>query len=296
MVAEEDALVPSIGVDGDCGPITINAIYKFQKHIVRLRIPDSRIDPSGKTEEILVEFLSKKQLKKAIDKIKQTFYSTLSKLGIKIPDGPKTNRVIHYRENARREVSQYSEKIVRLAMAYSGVKKLDFSSTRREINDQVRVMYNNCNQSKYRAAKSVARLVQLRGWGYRPPGWAVEQVYYDNRSKPKSETKALMKQKVIELLAKGQYVSKHCADLGTYKGYNVIDIPYSGVPIGQRAAMQAVLINFALVVKKGRKSKKGLASPANKNSLNSQKYIKKLIVEDACWHIEILQDGKPLPK
>jgi peptidoglycan hydrolase-like protein with peptidoglycan-binding domain len=38
-----------IGADGICGPQTINAIKNFQKNVVKLSVPDGRVDPNGRT-------------------------------------------------------------------------------------------------------------------------------------------------------------------------------------------------------------------------------------------------------
>ena len=89
-----------------------------------------------------------------------------------------TDLTIIYGEHARHEVSEYSENVIKLAMRSADVSSLVFSSTRRTIGDQARIMYENC--SRY-AVTSVAELRAARGWGYAPTGWAVEEVYFDNK-------------------------------------------------------------------------------------------------------------------
>ena len=45
----------TLNVDGIAGLKTCNAIYRFQKEIVKLSAPDSRVDPKGKTIRILTK-------------------------------------------------------------------------------------------------------------------------------------------------------------------------------------------------------------------------------------------------
>lgn len=186
-------------------------------------------------------------------------------------------RTITYRENARKEVSTYSEDVVKKVMELSGVAKVDFSSTRRTIEDQARIMYENASTF---SVSTVAELKKKRGWGYAKPGQAVEEVYFTNKGKPKQDVLQLMQNKIQELLNKGQRVSQHCADLATYCTYNVIDIPYSSVPDAKEETFESVLAGMSKTVKSSFDfdKKQGL-----------EQVIELLIIEDKCWHIEIAQ-------
>ena len=46
--------VPQLKADGKCGPITVAAIKQFQSQVVKMVLPDGRIDPTGKTWAALV--------------------------------------------------------------------------------------------------------------------------------------------------------------------------------------------------------------------------------------------------
>lgn len=41
--------LPPLATDGGCGPRTIEAIRQFQKTVMRLKMPDGRVDPKGET-------------------------------------------------------------------------------------------------------------------------------------------------------------------------------------------------------------------------------------------------------
>ncbi len=87
---------------------------------------------------------------------------------------------IIYRSKARKVLSDYTTKIIKLAMSYGGISKCDISSTLRTFDDQTRIMYNNC--SAYPNATSVAALRTARGWGYAAAGRSVEEIYYKNKA------------------------------------------------------------------------------------------------------------------
>jgi hypothetical protein len=38
-----------LDVDGDCGPLTRGAIKRYQQHFLKMKSPDSRVDPGGQT-------------------------------------------------------------------------------------------------------------------------------------------------------------------------------------------------------------------------------------------------------
>lgn len=271
--ADMDRRLAHLGVDGDAGDKTKKAIVVFQRLIVKLRVPDGRIDAGGRSERALVGALDKDDIDLLLKKYKSK------------PAPPKSAPgTVHYRQNARREVSQYSMNIIKLAMAYANISKVDISSTRRTVADQARIMYENCQRYN---VSDVNQLRAKRGWGYAAAGRAVETVYFANKSKPKEKVLPLMQAKITAYLQKGVRVSRHCADLATYNRYNVLDIPYSSVSVKKRE-FEAALIGMS----KDIKSKKAWQKKPN----SSQEFISVLIIEDACWHIEIAQDNKTLPK
>jgi peptidoglycan hydrolase-like protein with peptidoglycan-binding domain len=272
LYSQDYPMIPELDVDGKAGARTEESIYAFQKFVLKLRLPDAKIDKGGKTERIMVEKMEPAQLKQVVAKYRPEVQALPAVL-------PQYS--IRYSENARREVSQYSENIVKLAMKFAKVPTLVFSSTRRTIADQARIMYANC--SRYHVS-SVAALKQARGWGYGPTGGAVEEVYFANKDKPQAEVCKAMEDKITTFLAQGKRTSLHCVDPPTYKTRNIIDIPYSSVAQGQQQAFQDALFSMAQKIQN-----------ASYVKLRQYDYIDLVIVEDQCWHLEIPQLGKELP-
>jgi len=54
LISFDDMLIPELVVDGKIGDNTNKAIYKIQQFIVKLKVPDSRIDPNDRSEKTLV--------------------------------------------------------------------------------------------------------------------------------------------------------------------------------------------------------------------------------------------------
>ncbi len=278
IVSLSEFQIPQVTVDGKIGDKTKKAISKFQQYIVKLKLPDSRIDPNGRTEKTLVS--------KVIELDQDAIPSLLIKYKLKkeklaiTGSGPRN---INYRTNAKKVVSIYSENIIKLSMGYAGINKCDFSSTLRTFDDQARIMYDNC--SKYPAANSVATLRAARGWGYAKTGRGVEKVYFDNKSKSKDEVKKLMKEEIVESYNKGNMTSLHCVAEADYKKKNVLDIPFSSVSISKHKSFEQALMGMSAKVKNARYTQPKLA----------EIYISRLIIENKCWHIEIAQNNKILP-
>lgn len=258
-------------VTGKPGPDTEKAIHAFQKIVAKLRAPDSRVDNGGKTERIMADNMDAASLRKIVEKYRP---------GAPAPVAAFPATVL-YGSNVLREVSPYSESVIKLAMKFAKVSTVTISSSRRTVADQARIMYGNC--SRFDVA-SVAALKAARGWGYGPTGSAVEEVYFANKAKPKSETCKAMEGKISEFLRKGKRTSLHCVDEATYRSLNVIDIPYSSVPGTRKQAFQNALISM---------------SKSIQNAVSTQTrqydYIETLIIEDRCWHLEIPQIRKELP-
>lgn len=272
LYSQDYPMIPELVVDGESGPATEIAIYAFQKFILKLQMPDSKIDNGGKTERIMTEQMDAAQLKKVVVKYRPEVQS--------VP-AIDLQYTIRYADNALREVSQYSESIVKLAMKFTKVTSLTFSSTRRTIADQARIMYDNC--SRYNVS-SVTALKQARGWGYGATGWAVEEVYFANKKKPQSDVRKAMENKISEFLVQGKRTSLHCVDSGTYKSRNIIDIPYSSVTSGKKQAFQNSLFSMTKNIQN-----------ATYLLARQYDYIDLIIVEDRCWHLEIPQAIKHVP-
>lgn len=258
--------IPTIKIDGFSGPGTENAISVFQKEIVGLKYPDSKIDSPGKTERIMSEKLKQDVVKRVVSKYRSD---------IKIVSDITQ---INYRQNARREVSQFSENVIKLCMKFSRLEKIDFSSTRRTISDQARIMYNNCKNSN---TSSVSALRAKRGWGYGVAGRAVEQVYFDNSAQPKMDVRKDMEDKINEYLKQNKYTSRHCVTLGAYQTRNVIDIPYSSIAGRYKDDFENNLCSMSKIIKK-----KNRSPYKGKHQFD---LIDKIIVEGSCFHVEISQ-------
>lgn len=278
LLAEQDLRMPEIQVDGISGPKTINAISKFQTYYVKLKRPDSRIDPNGRSEKVLVA--------KAIEIDKDLIPALVKRHGLRRQppaqsgSGPRT---IHYRSNAKRVLSTYTENIVKLAMGFGGILRCDISSTIRTMDDQARIMYDNC--ASFPSATSVSSLRAARGWGYAVPGRKVEEVYFENKSRPRAEVISLMKEKIASVSKDGARVSLHCVPEVVFKKNNILDIPYSSVEGNRRKNFEIALMGMSTEVKNLR-----YQQPAK-----AEEYISRLIIEDKCWHLEIPQLNKALP-
>lgn len=244
-LAADDGRIPEVTVDGKMGQKTKNTIAKFQKYIVKLKAPDSRIDPNGRSEKTLISKIIEIDLE-LIPTLAAKYKLKKEKLAV-TGSGPRT---LNYATNAKKVLSTYSENIVKLAMAYGGVNKCAISSTHRTFDDQARIMYNNC--SEYPAANSVQSLRASRGWGYGEVGRSVEQVYFDNKTKTAEEIKTLMKAKIVELYNKGSMVSLHCVSEDSYKNKNVLDISHSSVPISKHKAFEQALMGMSQEVNNAR--------------------------------------------
>ncbi|MDH5178991.1 MAG: hypothetical protein OEZ39_08320 [Gammaproteobacteria bacterium] len=278
LLSYDDDRIPAVVVDGKAGTKTNTAIYKFQQHIVKLKSPDSRIDPDGRSEKILVSKVVEND-PEAIPQLLKKYKITRAKQ-VAVGSGP---RQIQYLTNAKKVVSTYSENIIKLAMAFAGINNCSFSSTIRTFDDQTRIMYSNCKA--YPNASSVETLRAARGWGYAAAGRSVEKVYFDNKSKSEAEIKAAMKEKIASLYKEGQTVSLHCVPEADYKKKNVLDIPYGSVIKSKQKDFEIALMGMSQTIKNAR----------HPQPTKGEIYITRLIVEDKCWHIEIAQLNKELP-
>jgi len=277
LLATEDMRLDMLTADGSCGKQTKTAIEKYQRHIVKLKKPDQRIDPNGRSEKVLLATVSGMN--------KSTVATTAKKYGLAKAGaqahiaGPKH---IVYRTNARKVLSSYTENIVKLAMSYAGVNTCDISSTLRTFDDQTRIMYDNCGA--YPNATSVTALRSARGWGYAAAGRSVEEVYYAKKSEGQEKCKQAMKNKIEALYKESKKVSLHCVSEADYNNKNVLDIPYSSVNAGKRREFETALMGMTREIKNIRYKK-----PAQ-----GEIYIDRMIIEDKCWHLEIPQSDKKI--
>ena len=278
LISTEDMRIPCIEIDGSSGPKTESAIYHFQKYIVKLTRPDSRIDPNGRSEKALIA--------KAVEIDKDLLPTLAKKYAVKRQASTQSGagpRIIKYRTSAKKVLSKYTENIIKLAMSYGNINQCDISSTYRSFNDQARIMYDNANS--FPAATTVAGLRTLRRWGYGANGRAVEAIYFENKSKSRKDVIELMEKKVKSLNKAGQVVSRHCVSEAAFNKRNVLDIPYSSVPPAKRVPFEKALMGMSTKVSNAR-----YASPSK-----GVQFITRLIIENKCWHIEIEQNNKPLP-
>lgn len=285
QLALQDMRLDTLKADGACGPKTKEAIGKFQQYIVKLKKPDQRIDPNGRSEKTLVAHVNNldSTLGNTLD---NNLANTLAKKYGLVKAGAQSHnpgiKQIIYREHARKVLTGYTENVIKLAMNYAGINQCDISSTLRTFDDQARIMYNNC--AAYSNATSVSTLRAARGWGYKAAGQAVETVYFAKKSEDKADCLAAMKEKITELYSNGQKVSLHCVSEADYKLRNVLDIPYSSVHASKQKAFELALMGMTENVLQSR-------HPA---PVKSEIYIDKLIIEDRCWHLEIPQTGKKI--
>jgi len=262
LVSEEDMRMPELVVDGKSGPNTVGAIKKFQKFYVKLKNPDGRVDPNGRSEKSLVAKALEID-KSYLDDLAQKY--KLKKVSKSVHhSGPK---VISYRINAKRVVSEYSENVIKLAMSYAGINRCDISSTIRTFYDQARIMHDNCQA--FPGATSVDSLRSSRGWGYAAPGRQVEAVYYKNTSLGRDATIEAMKAEIKKIYNQGQRVSLHCVSEADYKLNNIIDIPYSSVVNSARKEFEIALMGMAQEIKNIR----------YKKPIAGETYITTLIIE-----------------
>lgn len=193
----------AIQEDGLVGPKTIAAIEEFQKRVVRMSMPDGRVDPGGATFRAL----------------SNTSTSPVA------PSSPAGSTTVVYKDTLssnERIVDLYCFNVIKMVMENAGCSKGVITSTIRTPEEQVDIMYRN-------AKTNLAGQYSLYGSN----GDAVLKVYEDNKQKPEAEVKRLMVAKVKELLQNNRRVSLHVTTAENYRLKNIIDI---GVNSTQAAA------------------------------------------------------------
>jgi len=158
--------------------------------------------------------------------------------------------------------------VIKIALKQCGMTHAVITSTIRDIDEQLRIMYAN-------AKKNIQSQYDLYGSG----GEAVLDVFVANKTKPKDEVIKLMTEKAYKLPESGLRISKHVVSKKQYLKENIIDI---GV-----ASTKKVCKNF-----NAKKFTKAL------NSLVKEGYINTFYDEtkkpNKSWHIEITPGKKPL--
>lgn len=178
--------------DGRVGPATIGAIEVFQRRVVKLLRPDGRVDPGGRTLQILNRH-SIKPTVPAIGTVRVTYSKSLS-----VP---------------KQIVSDYAKNVIKLALKKAGMSQAVITSTIRTPEEQAGIMYRNVK-------KNLNSQFKLYG----ATGDEVLKVYKANSTQPEADVIKLMKEKIEALLKAGRRTSKHVVTESQYKSLNIIDI------------------------------------------------------------------------
>jgi peptidoglycan hydrolase-like protein with peptidoglycan-binding domain len=177
-------------VDGKSGPKTIYRIEAFQKNIVKMIRPDGRVDPGGKS----INVLNKTPVGMATIKALKVTYSS----------GIPTKKQI---------VSNYAISVIKMALKNAGIPHAVITSTIRKPEEQAVIMYQN-------AVKNLSGQFKLYG----PTGDKVLTVYKANKSKSKNDVIKLMTKEIEDQLKNGNKTSKHVVTEAQYKTLNIFDI------------------------------------------------------------------------
>jgi len=172
---------------------------------------------------------------------------------------------------SERIVDPYCVDVIKMVMENAGCSKGVITSTIRTPEEQVDIMYRN-------AKTNLAGQYVLYGSN----GDAVLKLYENNKQKPEPEVKKLMVAKVKDLLQKGQRVSLHVTTAENYKLKNIIDIGVNSTQAAAGASFNKLKISEAF-----KKSEK---------DGYIDNYIDETSKSNNCWHVEIVPNGKSLPK
>ncbi|MPW27791.1 hypothetical protein F9L16_02125 [Agarivorans sp. B2Z047] len=266
--------------DGKCDRKTVAAIDFFQRNDVKMKKVDGRVDPNGTTFSRLTRYFKPKQ-QADIAKYqngKLTWERLLPGLSPSIKPADNSNLdsltdyLVTYKSDiaeSARIVSEYSKKVIKLALKEAGMKHAVITSTLRTPAQQAAIMYRNAKanlQKQYRLYGSV--------------GDRVLDVYAENSSKGKSEVIKLMEEKILAELASGNRTSKHCVSISDYKNLNIIDIGVNSTRAASLDSFNKVKFTNAL------------------KALKTEGYISGFIDETSksnqCWHIEIKPNVKTI--
>lgn len=262
-------------IDGDAGKNTKDAIKQFQREAAGSKNPDGRVDPGGKTFRYLTMYL--KPVHTAVIQKQATVGQMLpgapvvSKKTISTSAGLKEQAVVYSGLAADKQiVSEYSIRVIKMALKESGVSVAVITSTIRTPEEQAKIMLKN-------AKKGLDKQYEL----YDKKGDTVLKVYEQNKSKSDADIIKLMVEKIEEWAKEGKYISKHCMSKNDYSKSNIIDIG----------------LNSMKSRNPGFDSKKFTAAL---EKLKAEGYLEVCIDEtmksNSCWHIEIKVNKKALEK
>ena len=110
--------------DKRIGPATIGAIREFQSRVVRLRTPDGRVDPNGKTHKALLTGIPKKAAVVSTGK----YFSHAGAGAVTLNYGSKA-----------RKMTATAETLLKSILASCSIKSARITSTRRTYHDQARI-------------------------------------------------------------------------------------------------------------------------------------------------------------
>lgn len=257
------------------GTDTINAIKQFQREAMGRANPDGRVDPPGAdprkimTFTFLTMYITTAQeaaIKKQVSEGQMVGGApVVSHKTIAAAAGLTGLSVIYDPTHVCADnqiVSDYSMRVIKIALKEAGLKVGVITSTIRTPERQAAIMLKN-------AKENLTKQYELYG----NQGDKVLKVYAVNKSKPDSEVLKLMVAKIEELAKNDIRVSKHCVPKEVYLKRNVIDIGLGGMvkhnPGLDRQKFTAVL-----------------------TKLEKEGYLEVLIDEteltNKCWHIEII--------
>ncbi|WP_211235801.1 peptidoglycan-binding domain-containing protein [Psychromonas aquimarina] len=272
--------VTSLQADGKCGRITISAINSFQRDVIKLANPDGRVDPNGTTFRALTK--NYKVIDQGRIAAHQKNYISWDKLIQSI--SPKVTSPLIYRldnltdyqvtyksdiKPSAKIISEYSKKVIKMALKDAGMPHAVISSTLRTPKEQASIMYRNAKVNLSKQYKLYGR-----------EGDKILKVFEKNSGLSKEAVITLMESKILELLQVGKRVSKHCVTSEAYKSMNIIDI--------------GVNSTRSVCGKEFNKDKFSKSLQHLTKTGYITHYIDETNKSNNCWHIEITPNKKAI--
>ncbi|MCW5964288.1 MAG: hypothetical protein KIT83_09630 [Bryobacterales bacterium] len=194
LLLNRDKLTPLMPpvVSGVCDAQTLLLIREFQKRVVRLASPDSRVDPGGRTLRTLNEASATGGNGNGGGSSTPLGGEPLLE-GLTLPSGPA--------------------KVLKEILKSAGIARAKVTSVSRTAYDQARIMYENC----------VAHGAEYNKNMYASAGDKVIDVYEANKTKPRDTVIELMRAKIVELGP--TRVSTHISE-----DYYTFDVAPSSIP------------------------------------------------------------------
>ncbi len=179
-------------VSGVCDVQTTTLIREFQRRVVRLASPDSRVDPGGRTLRTLNAGASP-------GGNGSSGGSTAPLAGDPILEG--------------KTLPNTAAKVLKEILKSAGIARAQVTSVSRTPYDQARIMYENCEEHGAAYNKTM----------YASSGDKVIDVYEANKTKPRDTVIELMRAKIVELGP--TRVSSHISE-----NYYTFDVAPSSIP------------------------------------------------------------------